>query len=272
MSHDAEHALGPVQSIARAAGVLSVFTPGEPEQTLGVISRRINLPRSTTHRLLASLIQAGLIERGPTAGTYRLGREAIRIGQVAQIQIRPGDRVYRLLRGLSLALDETVGLLALVDNEVLVVERVESVLPFRMAYGVGTRLPAYCTASGRVLLSRWSDQELDAYLEQVRTSRGAPLSRKAQAAVREAVCATRASGYAVDHEEYAAGLTCLAVPISTPTLGCVAALAISGPTGRMKARLTRPTLTAMQEAARAIGQSPELLRALRHVGADLLGA
>jgi len=249
-----------LKSIGRSLRLLQQFTPLSPEQSLAALSRSAGLPRSTTHRLLLSLVRGGLIEHSPqTSGVYRLGPEALRLGQVAQSQYLPRDAVFQMMRGLSVALDLTVGLTTLADHEVLVVERVEGSGPFRRAYGVGARIPAQATASGRVLLAALTHEELDEFF--------APSHMRAQiptAELRALRCElerVRYAGVALDQGSYIAGLACAAVPVRMSIGGRHFALAISGPLERIGHCLEkRNGLAALQDLARTLGRSYELPR------------
>ena len=255
-----------VQAISRVGDVLRLFSHTHPELSLAEIASGAGLPRSTTHRLLAALAGAELVRRGSVQGRYRLGAEAARLGQVAQSALRPGAAVYQRLRALSERFGETVGLTALVEHDVLVIDRVESTLILRMAYGVGTRLTAYNTASGRVLLGTRPDAEVDAYLAAVTNADGAPMDDVIRDQTRAAIRNARALGYALDHQEYAAGLSCLAVPIVPPD-EVPAALAISGPTPRVRPLFTRGTVDALREAAAELAALPELTSTLARLAA-----
>src|SRR5437879_5687934 len=78
---------------------------------------------------------------------------AAQVGEIATGQLRPNVVVRARLQELSAAIGETVGLTILHQKKVLVIDRVESSLPLRMQYGIGTLLPVHCTASGKVLLA-----------------------------------------------------------------------------------------------------------------------
>ena len=256
-----------MQSLVRAAAILRLFTPAEPELSLGTVAKRLRFPRSTTHRLLTSLVQVGMLAPGSRPGWYQLGYEVIRLGNIVQSEIRPGNDVYRLMRALSIALDETLALSVLDDDEILVIERVETAQTLRVVHGIGARLPAYCTASGRILLSSLPPAELEAYLDRVRTPSQQPLTPAERAKVRHAVELAQKHGHAVDDEDYCPGVIGLAVPVSTGSHGCVAALTLSGPTTRMRALVNEQTVAMLRETARAIGRSRSFLRALSRLEA-----
>lgn len=250
-----------VHAIGRAFDLLRSFTPLAPEHSLGWLSREAKLPRSTTHRLLVSLVRGGLVEHCPeSGGVYRLGREALRLGNVVQSQIRPEDTVFHTMRDLSVRFDETVGLAALVDGEVLILERVEGSGPFRRAYSVGARVPARSTASGRVLLSQLSREERENFLTESQQGILAPEERSALRLDLEEV---RAAGFAIDRGSYIQGLTCIAVPVRTP-VDVTLSLAVSGPAARMQSLLSAKTLAVLQEVARGVGKARGLTPLLQH--------
>jgi len=250
-----------VQAIGRAVNLLRHFTPLAPERTLTDLSRESGLPKSTTHRLLQSLAEGGLIESSGN-GTYRLGHEVLRLGNVIQRQMWPEDAVFRTMRDLSVRLDETVGLATLVNDQVLILEQVEGSGPFRRAYSVGARVPAHITASGLVLLSALSPGELAHFIARQRAAGSLDVSE--EAALAREVEAVRGAGHALDKGKHIPGLTCIAVPVRTPAGSFTLALAISGPAERMSPLLDRKTIGLLHEVARGLGQAPAHTRLLCH--------
>jgi DNA-binding IclR family transcriptional regulator len=221
-----------VQSIDRALAIIQLFTGNEPELTLAEISGRVDLPRSTCHRLVAALVQSGFLTVGGARGRYRLGLVAAQVGHAAMEQLRPDDLVRAELKALGADSGETVGLVILEGHEVVVIERVDSPMPLRFDYGVWTRLPAHTSATGKVLLAfdeRWPD-----IVEEIVLAPRTPNTTTSLDAFRAELKQIRANAYAIDNEQTYLGLVCLAVPVRDPEGAVVASLALSGPSARMR--------------------------------------
>jgi DNA-binding IclR family transcriptional regulator len=221
-----------VQAVERALAILRLFTPQHPEFDLAEISRRVGLPKSTCHRLIRTLSLSGFVAEGEGYGRYRLGLAAAQLGSAIPALLRPSEAVRARMRELGAKFQETIGLTRLHGGEVLVLDRVESPLPFRMDYGIGALLPLHSTASGKVLLAMSEHRE--ELLRTVRLGTSTPHTITNRTRLRAELERVRRDGYAVDRQESYLGLVCLAVPVRDREGGVIAALGISGPAARLE--------------------------------------
>jgi DNA-binding IclR family transcriptional regulator len=220
-----------VQAVERALAILRLFTAQRPELDLAEVSRRVGLPKSTCHRLIRTLALAGFVIEGDGYGRYRLGLAATQLGDAATALLRPSEAVRAQMRELNAKFEETIGLTRPHGGKVLVLDRVESPLPFRMDYGIGALLPVHSTASGKVLLAL--SEHRDELLGTLRLKRFTSHTITDHARLRAELQRVRRDGYAVDRQESYLGLVCLAVPVQDQMSGVVAALGISGPAARL---------------------------------------
>jgi DNA-binding IclR family transcriptional regulator len=241
-----------VQAVDRALAILRLFSTQRAELDLFEISQRVGLAKSTCHRLLATLEHNGFVT-SVERGRYRLGLVAAQVGEVAIRQLRPGPSVHAQLNALCEETGETVGLTVLQGDSALVIDRVESMAPLRMQYGVGTLLPAHASASGKALLAFGMPAE-DAVTGRVLPAYTPATITSASELVAE-LEAIKHQGYAVDREELYLGLVCLAVPVLDRFGAPVAALGVSGPSARMASSRFAGLLQALQRRAQAIAQS-----------------
>jgi DNA-binding IclR family transcriptional regulator len=221
-----------VQAVERALAILRLFTPQCPELDLAEVSRRVGLPKSTCHRLIQTLAHSGFIVEGDGYGRYRIGLAAAQLGHAATALLRPSEAVRAHMRDLNDKFQETIGLTRLHGSKVLVLDRVESPLPFRMDYGIGALLPVHSTASGKVLLA--FGEHRDEVPRGLRFEPFTPHTITDRARLRTELGRVRRDGYAVDRQESYLGLVCLAVPVRDQGSGLVAALGISGPAARLE--------------------------------------
>ena len=241
-----------VQAVDRALAIVRLFASQRAELDLLEISHRVGLAKSTCHRLLATLEQNGFVS-AVERGRYRLGLTAAQVGDVAISQLRPGPAVRAQLNALCETTGETVGLTVLHAESALVVERVESLAPLRVQYGIGTLLPAHASASGKALLAfSQGSADLLARLTLPAYTRSTITTADRLAAELGEI---RRTGYAVDREELYVGLVCLAVPVLDRFGAPVAALGVSGPSARMTPDRFPDRVQALREHATSIART-----------------
>ena len=220
-----------VRSVARVLDILEALAEGET--TLAGIAARAGLSGSTTHRLLATLVERGYSERaGP--GRYRLGR---RLHELATRAEAPLDRLRLLARQHLIELrnefDETANLVLLDGLEIIYIDQVASTQAMRMFAEVGRRVPAYASAAGKALLAYGPSDVLVAQGLREPFPALTTATRTTLSALAVDLGAVRDRGYAIDHEEIEEGVICVAAPVLAGTVA-IAALSISGPSFRMR--------------------------------------
>ncbi len=185
------------------------------------------MSRSTTHRYVVTLVALGFLEQGASR-KYRLGLRAGDLGMAAlnSMGLREPSRPY--LEGLRERTSFTASLSVLYGTEILYVERARS---FRrgqhridLNLRLGARLPAYCTAMGKVLLANLPKSEQDELIASMTFLRRGPNTIRSKMALRMELEQVLEDGMAVNDEELAEGLVSVAVPIITESGGRVAAI------------------------------------------------
>ncbi|MEU4658416.1 IclR family transcriptional regulator [Streptomyces sp. NPDC023723] len=220
----------PSGMVDRVVLILEVFERSGGPLTLGQISARTRLPRSSVHRILQQLVSARLLSRD--TNEYRLGLRMFEIGSLVVHHTRMSDVARPLLQELCAATGHVVHLAVLDQQDVVYLERVggafASVLPSR----VGGRLPAHCTAVGKAILA-YSDREtVDQYLWsglRRRTDR----SLITPQALTSALARIRGTGYATELGESVAGVSCVAAPVLLLDAP-VAGISVCGPHDRIR--------------------------------------
>ncbi|UGT43654.1 IclR family transcriptional regulator [Nocardia yamanashiensis] len=217
-----------VQTVARALSVLDCFRSGE-ERGVSEVARQQGLAVSTTHRLLAALVQAGFLEKDELSSRYRMGGALAEYGQIAYRQ----HRIY-LAEPCLEQLAATTGASA----SVAIRHSIHAVLlgtsRWRESDGhalMGVRLPLHASALGKTLLA-FSDTP-DDFLESLPYDEGTDRSVSTPAELRAELSRTKSRGYAYNNEELDPGFRTIALPILTPTGDCRFALGLRGPTSLM---------------------------------------
>ena len=177
-----------LSSVRNAARLLKEFSRSDRELGVTQLARRLGLAVSTVHRLLSTLTDEGLLERGSVPGTYRLGLQMYELGATVFPNLDLHEAALPVLAALRQTTGETVQMGVLDHLEVVYLERLESPQTLRVFNHSGHRIPAPATSSGKVLLAALPADVLQARLLDWRPERrtsehdrgaGAPAGRAA---------------------------------------------------------------------------------------------
>lgn len=241
-----------VESVRRALRILRCFRAEQPELGVTEIARELRLPKSTIHRLLATLEVEGFAYR-VNGSRYVLGWRAFELGAAVLAWSAIRQPILRRLEALVAATGETAHLGVLDEGRVLYVEKVESDRPLRMPSAVGRRLPLHCTALGKVLAAGLEDALLVRIIKRVGLPAFTPNTITDLATLRREVEKVRKNGFALDNEEIEEGLMCVAAPVVDERGATCVAISISGPVSRVRDRLD-DNIAAVREACRALSE------------------
>lgn len=219
-------------SAAKALSLLSSFTPHHPTMGVSEIARRAKLPKSTAHRLLAVLVEWGMVTKCGT--TYSPGA---RLNELAALTAHPDTQELRRgalphLLDLYESTHETVNLCVLAGEDALYVDKIHGHNGVDSPACVGARLPAANTAVGKALLA-FSDHDVLARVSNnLRPATSSSIASPTRLA-RE-LAEIQRSGIAYDRQETRRGLICVAAPVRSWSGEVVAAVSISGPVHRFR--------------------------------------
>src|SRR3954447_23323479 len=152
-----------VPAVTRALDILELFLDGDGTLSAPDIVRKLQLPRTTVHELVTTLAARSYIVQVPgQPGRYRLGVRSYQLGSRYAEQLDLAAEGQQGARAVAETCDETVHVAILEGTDVIYIAKVDSTHPVRMVSAVGRRLPAHCTAVGKMLLSSLDPGELDA--------------------------------------------------------------------------------------------------------------
>jgi IclR family acetate operon transcriptional repressor len=213
------------------------------------LSTGAGLPESTTWRLLATLIDEGLVERATDgSGRYLMGLETFRLGSVVLNRLGIGQNVLVNLEELAAETGETVNLGVLHGFHVLYLQKVESQHTLRASLTVGSAtVPAHCSANGKMLLAHLNPASLDALLDAHPLEKLGPNTITDRGALLAELERIRERGYSVDDKEFGPDIRAVAAPIRDHTSAVIAAVAVAAPSSRLSlegAHALAPTVTA----------------------------
>jgi DNA-binding IclR family transcriptional regulator len=259
-----------INSVLKAIDILNLFNTSEPRLSLGEISRRQGLPKTTTHNLLKTLLARGFVEKTDD-GRYALGTEIMALTQSVRVNVELRDGAAPLLRELADACRESVYLCILDGDQGLYIYAVESPDRLQARTAVGDRTCLHCTAVGKAILSCLPKEKVDAIIHQVGLPKFTDMTITDCDTLHGELEETRARGYAIDRGEHEAGLYCVGAPILDKAGQVVGACSVSGRNkeivrGRVEELSTRVMYTA-QEISRRLGYVPDRLSAVAPVPA-----
>lgn len=220
------------------------------------LGAQLGLPRTTLYRIIASLIERGMIRRDPLRKVYRLGfryLELVRNAYLMPDLVAAASFELRSLRDLT---GETSYLAVLDGNQVMSLERCDGAHTQRSAAALGQSKPVYCTGQGKAILAALDEVSREEILKGLTLTALTPLTIIDRRRLHTELKITRARGYAIDDEEIVLGVRCVAAAIRDNAGRVRGALSVAGPAYRL-------TLDRLE----LLG--PELADAARRVGAQL---
>ncbi len=234
---------------ARSLAVLAVLAAEGKAMPLSDLAARLSLPKATTHRLCAQLLEAGYLVRGLGEREFlvgpalrRLALDTLNHGTVRGLR-------HQVLAELVRVVGETCNFTTLDGASVLYLDRVEAPWPWRLTLDVGVHVPLHCTASGKLFLAMMAPRQRRTLLGGITLSRETERTLISPAQI-EAECQRIASqGYALDQQEFITGLVALAVPVRDAHGAMRAAIAVHAPLARMNSEAALAHLGALQAAA-----------------------
>ncbi|MBY0238613.1 MAG: helix-turn-helix domain-containing protein, partial [Burkholderiaceae bacterium] len=209
-------------SLARGLAVVRAFSDSRKPQTIAQISNKTGIPRAAVRRCLYTLQQLGYVDA--ELNNFSLRPKVLTLGYSYLSSTPLTVSAQPCLNAISRELNESASLAVLDEGEILYVARAATARVMSVALNTGSRLPAYCTSLGRVMLAHLPPGELDAYFEQTRLRAMTDKTVVDEQRLRDLLRGVRQAGYAVNDEELEVGLRSIAVPVRGASGQVLAAL------------------------------------------------
>jgi DNA-binding IclR family transcriptional regulator len=241
-------------STLKAFGVLEVLVRAGRAVTLSELMQATELPKPTLHRTLALFEEAGFLTREPGGRAYIIGERLSRFAlDVLRSDGAAAERRTILHRVVS-EISETCNLAVLKKGALIYLDRVEAPWPLRLHFPeAGIALPPHCCASGKLLLAHLAAAERQRLLELMPLQRFTDRTITDRAVLESELDRIVNAGYAVDNEEYALGVACVAVPVRNRHDDVIASIAVQGATARLPLMRAIEFVPRLRAAAAEIG-------------------
>lgn len=248
-----------INSVVKAIRVMHLFSIAEPRLTLAEISQRLEMPKSTAHNLLNTLLSEGFIEK-VDGDYYALGTAIIALTQNVRANVELRDRAAPLLRRLADACKESVYLTIRDGDYALYIYAIESSQRLLARTAVGDRAPLHCTGVGKAILSALKPEAVNEIIERA----GLPAFTPNTITTRDKLFAeleqTRQRGHARDNQEHEINTYCVAAPIFDASGHVIGGCSISGLDseiiGKRISGLSQEIMGTAQEISRRMGYVP----------------
>lgn len=253
ISEEIDALAGPdfMTSLARGLAVLRAFSDQRRSLTIAQISHRTGISRAAVRRCLHTLCALGYAEADGTLFTLQSKVLTLGYSYLSSTPLTVSTAPY--LNSLSRKLNESCSLAVLQEDEILYVARSATARIMSVSLNTGSRLPAYCTSMGRVLLAQLDEEALDAYLARVKLQAYTEKTVVSASRLRSIVAEVRRNGYALNDEELETGLRSLAVPVRGAAGNVLAALNVGVQASRVSAAyMLEVFLPTLQEGAQEL--------------------
>ena len=244
----------PLEAFARGLAVIQAFGAHQPSPTLSDLAKATGLPRATVRRCVQTLVELGFAQS--TGRQFSLSPKILKLG-FAYLSSAPLPRVaQRYLDQISDRLNESSSVSVLEGDEIVYVARASTTRIMAVDLSVGSRLPAFCTSMGRVLLAALPQGEVRARMETVARRSFTPSTITSIEDLLSQLELVRRQQFAVVDQELEIGLRSIAVPVCGGGTRVVAAINVSTQAARVSLEQLRgPVLQILRSAAAELSAS-----------------
>lgn len=258
----APRALAQLGAMGKAFSILEIIAAGRQPMAMAEIVRASGLTKPTAHRITSMLAEMGFIERDTLKRGFVEGPRLIKLSLDTLGAAAPRTLRHTILRSISEQIGETCNFGILVGSEVLYLDRVEAKWPLGLRLEAGSRVPAHCTAIGKLLLSQMPLRERQQTIAAMPLARYTGRTLTDPLRLAQALDRIAASRIGIDDQEFIDGVVCVAVPVSANNGQVVGCIAISAPEARVPLEQALTFIPRMRDAAARLGSTFKLADAV----------
>jgi IclR family pca regulon transcriptional regulator len=252
-----------LDAVEKAMRVIQAFSAGEPALRITRVAELTGLTRATARRLLLTFERLGFVESND--GLFRLTPRVLRIGYSYLSSLPFSEHIQGELRSLAEEFNESCSAATLDGEEIVYVARVPAKRSMTITLAVGSRLPAYPTSMGRVLLAGLSDEALEEYFSRATMQQLTANTITNTQQLRAIIAEIRSNGFAIVDGEREEGVRSAAAPIRASTGQVLAAINISVNAARVPLEYLQESIVPrLKETAAEISRSIEPIAPQRY--------
>jgi IclR family transcriptional regulator, pca regulon regulatory protein len=251
MANDEERPAEFVQSLERGLAVIRAFSAERPRMTLAELARETGMTRAAARRFLITLKHLGYVSS--QGRTFELRPSVLQLGYAYLSSFSLTKIAQDHLEALAEELHESCSASVLDGDDIVYVARASTNRIMTIGLSVGTRLPAYCTSMGRILLAALPDEELDAYLDRVTLTPRTNFTITDVDEFRTELERVRSRGWSLLDQELEHGVRSISVGVHDVDGRTIAAINTSAHATRVSLKtLQTDCLSALRRSAREI--------------------
>jgi IclR family pca regulon transcriptional regulator len=222
-----------IASLSHGLAVLEAVAESAEEVPLAKLANLVGLKKTSTWRLVHTLVQLGYIRQDPQSRQFRPAPRVLALGYAYLDSLDLKQVASSFLHDLASRVNETVNLAIPDGDELIYIERIRTAQIININLHVGSRLPLYNTSQGRALLAEKSEEWLEQYFARLATEpKAKDYIENGAKKLRRLIKETQKLGYALNDEELVKGLRGVASAIRDRSGKVVAAICIAAPAQR----------------------------------------
>ncbi|MFA7405616.1 MAG: IclR family transcriptional regulator [Pelobacteraceae bacterium] len=222
-----------IQSVVRAIDVLEQFNVIDKEYSISELAECTGSNKNYIFRLLITLQSRQFVDINPDTGKYKLGLKTFELGQMALRQQELINHARPVLEHLKNQCHETSGYSILKSDFTYFVDGVESDLTVRVVNRMGSRFPLHCTAVGKAQIAHLDEKELQLWIDTTKLSKFSSNTIIDPSVLKDELERILSQGYAVEDQEFEAGVGGIAAPVINRDNRIIGAIGISAPVYRL---------------------------------------
>lgn len=242
------------QSIIKAFTVLDAFTSDKKEWGVRELANKTGYNKSTTYRLLSTLVSLHIVHQNENE-KYSLGSKLFELGNRVSLYESLTTISNHPIRNIALDIEETVLLGVLKEDQVLYINKADSLNGLKISTSIGSHQPAYATATGKLLIAFSSTEEQNDYLASNSFASLTENTITSIPALKKEFNTIKKQGYSLDLEELELGLICIAIPVFNKKGQAIAGISASGPSSRFKMENVEKYISMLQKGVSVIEKS-----------------
>lgn len=215
-------------AVDRAMSLFELLANAQRGLTLSEVSRKLNIPKSTAHYLVHTLVTRGYVQRGADRRHFSLGMRLADVASASSAELNLRMLVTPYLRRIATRINLTTTATVLRGAEAVIIARIESAQDSGGGAWIGRHIDLHCTAQGKALISTLSDGQLEKLLGGRELARYTPKTICSIGALKAHLEQVRTNGFAVNDEEHAVGVRAVAAPITNGPSGFAVAVSVRG--------------------------------------------